>query len=95
MLAVPVLSQETKSFLPSLVAQLNLSGSQKKKLETMYEEQQKKIKSVREDAALADEDKKARLREINAETNKSLSEILTSDQRKKLKELREQNRPKS
>ena len=85
----PINGQEQKSRLPPLVAQLKLSDGQKKKLESMYEEQQQKIKAIREDTSLSNDEKKAKLKEINQATNKFLGEVLTAKQREKLKELRQ------
>lgn len=88
-IAAPAASaQEQKSSIPPLIAQLKLSDGQKKKLETFYDDNQQKIKTIREDASLSEPDKKARLDAINQATIKFLSETLTSKQREKLKEIR-------
>jgi hypothetical protein len=79
-----------KSKIPPLIAQLNLSEDQKKTLEPLYEEHAKKIKAIREDASISDDDKKEKVRELNQAMNKSLGDVLTAEQRAKLKELRQQ-----
>ena len=86
----PVNASAQKSKIPPMIAQLNLSDDQKKLLEPLYEEQIKKIKAIREDASISDDDKKAKILEINQAANKSLGDVLTAEQRAKLKELRQQ-----
>ena len=81
-------AQAPESRIPSLIAQLKLSGGQKKKLEPMYEENARKIEAIREDASLSDQEKRARTRDINEATIKVLGQTLTEKQRAKLKELR-------
>ncbi|MDX2032586.1 MAG: hypothetical protein SF339_18065 [Blastocatellia bacterium] len=86
------LAQGAASPLPPLVAQLKLSQGQLKKLTPMYEENARKLKTLREDSALSADDKRSRINEINQTTNKTLNEILTSSQREKLRDLRRQSR---
>lgn len=76
--------------LPPLFEKLDLTTEQRQKLEPLFAEQQKRIKEVRENATLSDEDKEARMKEIRREHNKKVNEILTAEQRTKLAELRKQ-----
>jgi len=89
-----VLSQEKRSHIPEMIAQLNLSSDQKKKLETVYEEQAKQVQALKENTALSEDDRRAKLRDINQAANKQLSETLTSGQIEKLKELRKARQQK-
>ncbi len=88
--AQPVRAQEQKSRIPVLIAQLDLSEDQKKKLEPIFEEQAKQVKALKENTALSTEEREARMKEINQSANKQLNQVLTSGQRDKLKELRRQ-----
>ncbi|MGH9841522.1 MAG: hypothetical protein ACREEM_22450 [Blastocatellia bacterium] len=88
--APAVRAQEQKSKIPALIAQLDLSEDQKKKLEPIYEEQAKQVKSLKENTALSVEEREVRMKEINQSSNKQLNQVLTSGQRDKLKELRRQ-----
>lgn len=76
--------------LPALFEQLDLTKEQREKLTPLFAEQQKSIKAVRQDAALKDEDKEAKIKEIRREHNKKVNAILTAEQRTKLAELRKQ-----
>lgn len=80
--------QAKKSRIPEMMLALNLTEEQKQKLEPVYEEQGKKQKAARQDSSLIEDARKAKLREINQETNRQLKEILTSEQFQKLRELR-------
>ncbi|MFN0087078.1 MAG: hypothetical protein ACKVX9_16935 [Blastocatellia bacterium] len=91
-LAPAGLAQEAPSPLPPLVAQLDLSEGQRKKLTPMYEENARKFKILREDGALSMDERRSRVNEINQATIKTLSEVLTSGQREKLRELRRRQR---
>ena len=88
--AQPARAQEQKSKIPALIAQLDLSEDQKKKLEPIFEEQAKQVKALKENTALSAEEREARMKEINQSSNKQLNQVLTSGQRDKLKELRRQ-----
>jgi len=88
-IAGPINGQGQKSSLPPLIAQLKLSEGQKKKLEPMYAELDQKVKATLEDRSLSIEAKRAKINELNQSTIKTLSEVLTSKQMDKLKELRQ------
>jgi len=90
----PVRAQEQKSRIPVLIAQLDLSKDQKKKLEPIYEEQAKQVKALKENTALSAQERDAKMKEINEASNKQLNQVLTAGQRDKLKELRRQRQQK-
>ena len=83
---VPAAAQRTVK-LPPLFEKLNLTAEQRQKLEPLFADQQKKIKEVRDDAALSDEDEEAKMKDIRREHNKKVNEVLTAEQRTKLAEL--------
>jgi transposase len=77
-----------KSAIPSLIASLNLSKKQKEKLEPVYEAHHKQVQAVREDTTLSEEARRAKITASNQAINDQLRQTLTSDQKKKLMELR-------
>lgn len=93
-LAAATLQDKKMSPLQQMLSQLNLSGEQKTKLEPIAADQAKAQKTLRENTALSDDDRKAKNRELSQGLNAKLKEILTSEQFEKLKELRKANAQK-
>ncbi|HZS04336.1 MAG TPA: hypothetical protein VFD58_05830 [Blastocatellia bacterium] len=81
-------AQSEKTSIPPLIASLNLSDSQKKKLAPVYEERDKKLDALKQDKSLSEADRRARVSEINQQINEQLRVTLTQGQKKKLAELR-------
>ena len=63
-LAAVTASAQRPVKLPPLFEKLDLSVEQRQKLEPLFADQQKKIKEVRDNAALSDEDKAAKMKDI-------------------------------
>ncbi|MFN7944480.1 MAG: hypothetical protein U0Z53_03955 [Blastocatellia bacterium] len=80
--------QSGKSEIPSMILALNLKESQKKKLEPVYAERNRQLKSIAEDKSMTDEARRARIGVVNQNINETLKQVLTHDQKKKLTELR-------
>lgn len=80
--------QSGKSEIPSLILALKLKEGQKKKLEPVYAERNKQLKSITEDKSMSDEARRARVSQVNQTINETLRQVLTHDQKKRLTELR-------
>ena len=87
----PVAAQHApKSQVQRIVDQLNLTPDQKAKADPFLEEDAKKIRALRDDSSLSDEDRKKKTAEIRKGTVAQLKPILTEDQWKQFQQLREE-----
>lgn len=66
--------------LDSVAKQLDLTDEQKIKAKPIVEELQKKVTDLRQDTALAQEDRRAKMKELRDGATAKLKEILTADQ---------------
>ncbi len=71
---------------------LKLTDEQKPKIKTLLEEQNKKITELRGDSAVSQEDRRAKMQAIRADTSKKMKEVLTADQFKKYEEFLKERR---
>lgn len=73
---------------------LNLSQEQKDKIKVVDDEQFAKMKALREDATVSDDDKRAKIGELRKVRQEKINAILTPEQKTKLdekiKKMREQ-----
>lgn len=65
---------------PDFAKELNLTEAQKPKFAEIMKGAQEKRKALREDTSLSQEDKKAKAKAIQEETNKQMKELLTAEQ---------------
>lgn len=75
--------------------ELKLTADQKKKLTALFEDQGKKMREMRADTAMSQEDRRAKGRTMMEESNKKMKEILTPDQFEKWQKMREQQKGKN
>lgn len=78
--------------LQRLAATLKLSESQKAKLKPILQSAAQRAKAVRQNTALTSAQKKARMREIRASTRAAIEPILTTEQKRKLRQHRQETR---
>ena len=69
---------------------LNLTDAQKTKLKAVFEDQTKKMRELREDTNLSQEQRQEKMRAFREENDKKMKEILTPDQFEKWQKQREQ-----
>jgi len=69
---------------------LGLSDDQKAKVRAALEEQQKKMKDLRADTSLSQEDKRAKVKELRQSFVEKMKEILTADQFEKWQKTMQQ-----
>jgi hypothetical protein len=86
------LRQAASQRLQSMARELKLNDAQKSKILPILSEEAPKVKALREDASLSRNQKLAKLMDIKNETNTQIEPLLTADQRKKLDQLRMQDR---
>ena len=81
-------AKEAQSATSRVVSQLTLTAEQKAKVDPIVAEDAKKLREVRNDAALSAEDKRKRSSEIRKDTEAKLKGALTEEQWKKYQELK-------
>jgi hypothetical protein len=74
---------------------LGLSDEQKKKMESLRESNQAKVKSIKEDASLNNQQKKIKLMELKKEAQTNRKKILTPDQLQKMEEIKKKKQAKN
>ena len=72
--------------------ELKLTADQKTKVTTLFEERSKKIRELRSDTSLSQEERREKSRALMQENDKKLKAILTSEQWEKWQKTREQYR---
>jgi periplasmic protein CpxP/Spy len=73
-----------------MTTELKLNDSQKTKVTSLLEADQKKMQELRADTSLSQEQRREKFRALRDESDKKMKEILTSDQWEKLQKSREQ-----
>lgn len=68
---------------------LNLTADQKANIKTIADMMKQQVKAVRDDKALTAAQQKARIKEIHQERKAQMDQVLTSEQRQKLSEIRD------
>jgi len=78
--------------LKNMKETLGLNDDQVTKIKAIFEADAPKLKSLRDDTALSQEDRRAKLREIIEAQTKQINDVLTPDQQTKWKEEMEKRR---
>ncbi len=71
-----------------MMQELDLTDAQKAKLKPIMEAQRDQMKAMREDTTTAPADKRTKMKAMRAEVEKKANAILTSDQKKKLTDMK-------
>ncbi len=74
--------------LKAMSEKLSLTEDQKEKLKAIFEKNQPKIKELRADTALSQEDKRAKMMELRKAEMEEIRALLTPEQQEKMKEMR-------
>lgn len=74
--------------------EVNLTADQKTKVTALFEEDGKKMRELRQDTSLSQEDRRAKMRTMREESDKKLKAILTPDQWQKWEKARPQGGPR-
>ena len=70
--------------------ELNLTADQKTKVTALFEDTQKKMRELRQDTSLSQEDRREKVRGMREAEDKKLKEILTPEQWEKWQKVRPQ-----
>ena len=79
--------------LKMLTEKLGLTEEQQGKIKEIFAKNMPKAKEVREDAALSQEDKRAKMMELRKAEAEEIRAVLTPEQQEKMKALRKEGRP--
>ena len=74
--------------LKDMSEKLGLTDDQKEKLKAIFEKNMPKMKELRGDTALSQEDKRAKMQEIRQSEAEEIRALLTPEQQAKMKEMR-------
>ncbi|HUB89522.1 MAG TPA: hypothetical protein VMA74_07305 [Dyella sp.] len=72
-----------------LAKRLGLSDDQTSKLTTILQNRQQQAAAVRSDSSLAPQDRRAKLRSIQQDTNTQINSLLTPDQQKQYAQMKQ------
>ena len=78
--------------LDQLAEQLNLTDAQKPKVKSILDAQMQKMRDLRNDTSLAQEDRRPKMQSIREETTAQLKAVLTPDQFDKWQKMNQRNR---
>jgi periplasmic protein CpxP/Spy len=78
--------------LAHMSERLNLTQEQKEKIRPILQHQVDQWKALRADTSLSEEDRHAKAREIGKSTHEQIAQILTPEQRDKMKEMMQKAR---
>ena len=90
----PASKQSQRDRLKAAVDELNLTDDQKAKLGPIFDDAKAKTQSVRGDATLTADQRKAKMKEISADLHAKVHAVLTPEQRAQLKEKMQSSSPK-
>lgn len=72
-----------------LAKRLGLSDDQTSKLTTILQNRQQQVAALRSDSSMAPEDRRAKLRSIQQDTDAQINSVLTPDQQKQYAEIKQ------
>jgi len=78
--------------LRTLTEQLNLSEEQKAKIGPILEDEARQLRELRQNTSLAPAERRAKARQIFQTHREQIDQVLTPEQREKMKEIRKQRR---
>ncbi len=82
-----------KQHAEKMKTQLGLTDEQSAKLEKQRAETGEKIKAIREDKNLGDEQRREKIKELMKQQKENMKSLLTEEQLKKMKEIRKHHKP--
>jgi Spy/CpxP family protein refolding chaperone len=80
--------------LQMFTEKLNLTDEQRTKLKPILQDQAQQVKAVRDDTALSQEQKTAKMKAIHASFHDQINAVLTPEQQAKLKEMKHEGAEK-
>jgi protein CpxP len=80
--------------LQMLSEKLNLTDDQKAKLSPILQDQMQRMKAVREDSSLSQEQKRAKMKSIHESLHDQISAVLKPEQQAKFEQMRQEQKEK-
>lgn len=77
-----------QSRLEYMSKELNLTDDQKAKIKPVLEDEMSKMKSVRDDTSLSQDQKRDKMKDIRENTDSQITGVLTPDQQKKYEDMK-------
>src|SRR5215471_17099869 len=87
--ADPETRAKVQAKLQELSSELNLTDDQKSQIKGIVQDEVQQLKTVKDDASLSPDQKKAKVAEIRQSHKSQMSSILTPEQQKKLDAMKE------
>jgi Spy/CpxP family protein refolding chaperone len=84
--------QQRGDRMQRMAKELNLTAAQKARLQPILENSRQQMKALRSNTSLSPEQKRTRMRAIHEATQTKIRSILTTDQRRKLDEMKRQRK---
>lgn len=91
----PKNKKENFSWQKMYMDEAGIPGDVQAKIEVIKQESEAKVKEIRKDATLADDVKKAKIKEINKKKGENINALLTKEQKEEIKEIRERIKKES
>ena len=86
----PMMSPEDR--VNRLNQELNLTDDQKTKITAIYKDQADQMTKLREDTSLSQDDRRAKMMDMNKAANEKINAVLDKDQQKKFADMQERMR---
>ena len=86
----PMMSPEDR--VNRLNTELNLTDDQKTKITAIYKDQADQMAKLREDTSLSQDDRRAKMMDMNKAANEKINALLDKDQQKKFADMQERMR---
>lgn len=85
------MGMDPDAMLEHMSKELNLTDDQKTKIKPILEEQSKQMQDLRQNTSASQEDRRAKMKQIHENTTSQIRSTLTSDQKKKLDEMKSEH----
>lgn len=87
--------QDRKAKRQQIIDQLELTDDQQTELKKIKEENRNRIKELKADSTLTEDERKIAFKELRTERKEQVNEVLTDEQIAKLKEIKQEHRKKN
>jgi len=84
--------QRQRQHMAMLAEKLNLTDAQKAQFQQINKDIRKQGMAIRQDSSLTDDQKRQKMQDLRKESHKQMFSVLTSEQKEKLKQMREEHK---
>jgi Spy/CpxP family protein refolding chaperone len=78
---------ERQAHMDKMAKELNLTADQQAQLKTIHQDAKQQAQAIKKDASLSADPKKAKMKELRADTKSKTDAILTPEQREKMAQM--------